>query len=121
MALPMRMVLVAASLTAMAPSATAGSARMWTFAELLAAVRPEVLTFCRSCGTPAATTREDAAVRVSMAGRQVVVTIRGADAVRRIFPSVPDSVTLTRRVSGSDEQSLRVAVERRDPEVERDE
>lgn len=60
-------------------------------------------------------------MRVSMVGRQVVVTIRGADAVRRIFPSVPDSVTLTRRILGADEQSLRVAVERRDPDVDRDE
>lgn len=92
------------------------SVRTMTFAELLAGIRPEVLTFCRSCGTPAAMPREDPAVSVSMNGRQVVVTVRGADAVRRIFPTVPDSVTLTRRDrSGEEERSIRLTVERRDP------
>ena len=93
-----------------------GTARPWTVAELVATLRPQVLTFCRSCGTPAAMPREDAAVQVSVVEGRVVVSIRGADAVRRIFPSVPDSVTFRRRILGAEERSLGVAVERRDPD-----
>lgn len=91
-------------------------AREWTLAALLARSRPEVLTFCRSCETPAAIPRADPAVRVAVEGRRVVFTVRGREAVRRLFPVVPDSVSLTRRTwNEADARSVRVAVERREP------
>jgi len=91
-------------------------AHEWTLSDLLARFRPEVLTVCLPCGMPAAIPREDPAVSVSVEGRRVVFTVQGSDAVRRLFPSVPDSVSFTRRVwNEADDRSVRVAVERREP------
>lgn len=46
---------------------------------------------------------------------RVVLTIQGAAAIARIFPTVPDSVTLIRRRPGTDEEEITIVVERSQP------
>lgn len=90
-------------------------AQEYTLAELLLQSRPEVHTFCQSCRTPASRIEVDSAVRVHMEGRHVVFEVRGRAAIRRILPTVPDSVTFTRRVLGRVDEQFTVAVRRADP------
>jgi hypothetical protein len=55
-------------------------------------------------------------VKAHADGRRIVFTIEGRDAIRRIFPVVPESVTFRRRVTGeADNRVVRSAVERREP------
>ena len=92
------------------------SARTWSLRELLARFRPTVMTFCLSCGVPAAVPSEDRSVRVSTEGRRIVFAVDGRDAIHRIFPVVPDSVTFTRRIAGeAGGQVVRTAVQHREP------
>jgi len=92
-----------------------GETREWLLRDLLARLPLEIATFCRPCGTPAVTTRPDQGARVVFEGANVVFAIAGEAAVRRIFPAVPDSVTFTRVDGSGGEQSVTVAIERREP------
>jgi hypothetical protein len=90
----------------------------WALANLLRRMSPEVLTFCKPCGTPAETPREDRAVSAIYEQHRIIILVVGQDAIRRIFPRMPDSVTFSRmriHTGGEheyrDHDSLSVAVE----------
>jgi hypothetical protein len=90
--------------------------RIWSLRELVAQFRPAVMTFCRSCDVPAAVPSDDRAVRVFADGRRIVFTVEGRDAIQRLFPVVPQSVTFTRYVGGQDGgRSVRAVVQHREP------
>lgn len=92
------------------------SARTWSLRELLARIRPTVMTFCLSCGVPAAIPSEDRSVRVSTEGRRIVFAVEGHDAIHRLFPVVPESVTFTRRIAGeAGGRVVHTAVQHREP------
>lgn len=92
------------------------AARNWQLHELVARFRPKLLTFCLSCGTPAAIPSDDPAVRVFARERRIIFEVSGEDAIRRIFPVPPDAVTLTRRIQGeAGGRVTRVVVQHREP------
>jgi hypothetical protein len=93
----------------------AGTTREWLLKDVLADSRPEIETFCRPCGTPAVTTQPDPAVRLTFNGASVVFVVVDEAVVRQLFPTVPDSVTFTRREWSGDERSITVAIQRREP------
>jgi hypothetical protein len=96
--------------------------QQWGLADLLERAPPQVLTFCNSCGTPAVIPRVDSAVSATFERHRVVILVRGQEAIRRIFPHVPDSVSFSRTRSGQDadddhdnDERLTVAVEHSEP------
>ncbi len=50
------------------------------------------MTACRECGTPASKGQEDRAVTVRVLENRVVFAVPGAEAVKRLFPIIPDTV-----------------------------
>ena len=75
-----------------------------------------------SCGTPAEVPERDPAVSASFEGNRIVLLVRGEDAIRRLFPRVPDSVTFSRTRPDSSEnddddgkESWFVAVDHSEP------
>lgn len=57
--------------------------------------------FCLDCSSPATLARPDTSVRASLVNGQVVISVRGPAALRRILPGdVPDSVTFFWRGPG---------------------
>ena len=89
--------------------------REWPLKDLLVRLYLETATFCRPCGTPAVTTQPDPGAHLMFEGASVVFAIAGEAAVSRIFPTVPDSVTFTRVDGSGGEQSVTVAIQRREP------
>lgn len=90
----------------------------WALNDLLKQSAPEVFTFCKTCGTPAVTVQLDRSVTATFENRRVVFWVHGRDAVHKIFPNVPDSVTFTRHIlSGNEEHDrvVAVAVEHAEP------
>ena len=88
--------------------------------ELVAQFPPRVLTYicvtCKESALARSVPSDDPAVKAHVDGRRVVFTIEGRDAIRRIFPVVPESVTFSRRVTGeTGNRDVRRAVERREP------
>jgi len=95
-------------------------ARTWPLRELVAQFPPRVLTYiCVTCRMPAPTRSvpsDDPAVKAHADGRRIVFTIEGRDAIRRIFPVVPESVTFRRLARGeAGNRVVRSAVEHREP------
>ena len=93
--------------------------RTWPLRELVARFRPRVLTYicvtCKESAVSRSVPSDDPAVKAHVEGRSIVLTIEGRDAIRRIFPVVPESVTFSRRVSGeTGNRDVRRAVERRE-------
>jgi len=93
----------------------AETTREWLLKDLLAGSRPEIETFCRPCGTPAVTTQPDPAMRLTFSGASVVFVVADEAVVRQLFPTVPDSVTLTRWEWNHEERSITVPIQRREP------
>jgi hypothetical protein len=77
---------------------------------LLQEWRPMVMTACMECGTPASRAREDSSVRMRTVENRVVFTVEGADAVKRLFPSPPDTVIFSRMVQRGTEEEDTVGV-----------
>jgi hypothetical protein len=88
----------------------AGGLRSGSLARMLEGRQAHVLVFCVHCTTPAALDHRDAAVRWSIDGNRVSFTVHGAEAVRRVFPNRPHTVTFTKRRSYAPEQEWRVPV-----------
>jgi hypothetical protein len=92
-----------------------GGPRRGRLAAVLSDATVEVLTLCLPCPAPVATVSRDPAfsgraLSVAARGTQTVVTVRGAAAVRRLFPARPDSVRLVRRWPNAEERELAVPV-----------
>jgi len=92
-----------------------GGPRQGTWAQLVEAWRPSVETECGDCQETIWLGSEDSAVVARVVDGRVVLTIQGAAAIARIFPTVPDSVTLIRRRPGTDEEEITIVVERSQP------
>ena len=89
--------------------------RQGTWAQLVEAWRPYVETDCGDCQESIWLGSEDSAVVARVVDGRVVMTIQGAAAIARIFPTVPDSVTLSRKRPDTDEEEITIGVERRRP------
>jgi len=104
-----------------------GGPRKGSLAQLIAGVRLEPMVDCVTCdGAVYADPETDyRKVFASVAKNgDLVFTVRGADAVRRIFPTVPDTVSFSKTVRqtplpqygpGDVEQALAVKVRRQNP------
>ena len=69
--------------------------------------------FCVACTTPTSRLVPEAAVTAAARGGQVVLSVRGRGALRRLWPAgPPDSVALFWRGPGPQRASLRVPLER---------
>jgi hypothetical protein len=79
-----------------------GAPKRGSLSELVSTIRPEKATVCLSCDLASAV-EGDPGLVASVEDGCVVLRVRGADAVRRIFPVAPDSVTFRRRVGGPTE------------------
>jgi hypothetical protein len=71
-------------------------AKSGTLADLIHAAEVTVHTECMTCGAPAFIPHNDRSVRADVIDGRVAITIRGRDAIARIFPTRPDSVFLSR-------------------------
>jgi hypothetical protein len=80
-------------------------------ADLLQGWKPMVMTACMKCGTPASTSREDSSIRMRALENRVVFTVEGAHAVKRLFPSEPDTVIFLREMGPGHQVEDTVAVE----------
>jgi len=65
---------------------------------MLAQMRPTVMTEDTAAGEEVSIAREDSAVTVAVGQGQVVLRVAGREAIARIFPVAPDSITLYRRL-----------------------
>ncbi len=79
-----------------------GGPKRGSLSELVSTIRLEKATVCLSCDL-ASVVDADPGLVASVENGRVVFRVLGADAVRRIFPVVPDSVTFKRRVGGTTE------------------
>jgi hypothetical protein len=70
--------------------------RSGTLADLIRSGEVSVHTECLTCGIPAYIPHSDRSVRAEVLGNRVIITIRGRDAVARIFPVRPDTVFFSR-------------------------
>jgi hypothetical protein len=70
--------------------------RSGTLADLIRSGEVSVHTECLTCGIPAYIPHSDRSVRAEVIGNRVTITVRGRDAVARIFPVRPDTVFFTR-------------------------
>ncbi len=87
-----------------------GGPRHGTLSALLADRSVEVATWCGPCETPAVGTQEDSAVSYSVEGRQLTFVVRGADAIRRLFPNRPREAQFSRGNKDGRRAEWRVAV-----------
>jgi hypothetical protein len=71
--------------------------------EVVAEARPTVMTQDTTVSESVSIAQEDSAVTVLLQRDRVVLRVKGARAVDRIFPVVPDSVQFYRRVGGAAE------------------
>lgn len=104
-----------------------GGPRSGSLAQLIAGVKLEPMIDCVTCDGAVYADPETDYKKVFASVEKngdLVFTIRGADAVRRIFPTVPDSVAFSKTVRqtplpqygpGDVEQSLNVRVTRQNP------
>jgi hypothetical protein len=74
-----------------------------------------VMTYLRNSEPSQVSGVVDHAVTARFDGGRLVVSVRGARAIRRIFPQSPDSVRMSWSSKLGPNQSLIVAVERREP------
>jgi hypothetical protein len=75
----------------------------------------QVMTHVPNSEPPQISGVVDSAVAAQFTSGRLVVSVRGAGAVRRTFPQPPDSVRLGWSSGGGPNQSLTVVVERREP------
>jgi hypothetical protein len=88
-------------------------ARSGSLLDLIHAGMVSVHTECMACDGPAFTTHDDRSVHAEVINGRVTITIRGANAVARILPTLPDSVWMSRSAhDDSGEVDWRVAVRR---------
>ena len=92
-----------------------GGPRVGSWAQLIGAWRPTVEVECGDCQESLRIATEDAAVKARFVAGHVVMTVRGAEAIARIFPTVPDSVVLIRSRPEIIEEKITVGVERERP------
>lgn len=90
-----------------------GGPRRGTVTDVLRNDTLEVLTFCRPCGTPAASAVVDSAVVLEIRDGSVVFVVQGETAVSRVFPAWPDSVTFSRHRHGMKQDEWTVPLVRR--------
>ena len=79
-----------------------GGPKPGSLSELVSTARLEKATMCLSCDL-VSVVEADPGLIASVENGSVVFRVRGADAVRRIFPVTPDSVTFSRRIGGTTE------------------
>lgn len=78
--------------------------------------RPSVEVECGDCQETTWLGQHDPAVVGDVVDGRIVVRVHGEAAVSRIFPMVPDTVTMSRSRPGTDDdQQLSLAVEHREP------
>jgi hypothetical protein len=75
-------------------------AKSGSLVDLIHAGEVTVHTECITCDIPAFIPHNDRSVHAEVINGRVTLTIRGANAVARIFPSVPDSVSMIRSAHG---------------------
>ena len=92
-----------------------GGPRHGSLAALLRQWPPLVEQECADCQESIWISQENPAVLAQVEDGHVTLLIRGANAVANIFPSVPDSVVLTRYRPGADEEEFAAAVQRNEP------
>ena len=79
---------------------------------MLAAVAPTIMTADTTVTASVSIEEEDPAVTARLQRDQLVLQVEGASAIGRIFPVVPDSVTLDRRLGATaEEEQFRVQVQ----------
>jgi hypothetical protein len=79
----------------------AGGPRKGSLKQLIAGVRLEPMIVCRSCDGPAVfedPNTDHSKVLATVENNRLVFVIRGADAVSRVFPKTPTTVTFTQSV-----------------------
>jgi hypothetical protein len=54
------------------------------------------MTYCTTCEAVASIPETDPNVSADVKNGRLIFSVRGSDAVRRIFPVIPDSVTFSR-------------------------
>jgi len=94
-----------------------GGPRTGSLSTLISRDSLKIMTYC-ACGDAVASTPEtDPNVFAYVKNGRLIFNVRGADAVRRIFGMVPDSVTFSRahRDDPDSEEVLKVRVVRRNP------
>jgi hypothetical protein len=87
-----------------------GGPHSGSLARMLAGRQADVLVFCMACGTPAALDHRDRAIQWSLEGNRVSLTVRGSEAVRRVFPTLPQRVTFTKRRKDAPEEEWNIPV-----------
>jgi len=76
-------------------------AKSGSLVDLFHAGEVTVHTECMTCGIPAFIPHDDRSVHAEVINGRVTITIRGAVAVARIFPTLPDSVSMIRSAHGA--------------------
>lgn len=71
-------------------------AKSGSLADLIHEGEVTVHTECMTCGIPAYIPHTDPSARAEVVDDRVTITVRGRDAVARLFPTRPDSVFLSR-------------------------
>ena len=86
-----------------------GGIRRGDLRTLLEGWKPMVMTACVECGTPASISHEDSSITLRVADNRVVFTVKGATAIKRLFPTAPHTVVFARmRKSGAVEDTVAV-------------
>jgi hypothetical protein len=75
----------------------------------------QVMTHLLNSEPPQISGVVDSAVTAQFSGGRLVVSVRGAEAIKRTFPQAPDSLRLSWSSGLGSNRSLMVAVERREP------
>jgi hypothetical protein len=89
------------------------SGSLWT---LVSRDSLKVMTYCTTCEAVASIPETDPNVSAELGNGRLIFSVRGSDAVRRIFPVIPDSVTFSRAHHDPDsEEVFKVRVIRWNP------
>jgi hypothetical protein len=73
-----------------------GGPRTGSLLALISRDSLKVLTYCTTCDAVASIPETDPNVSAEVRNGRLIFSVRGSDAVRRIFPVIPDSVTFSR-------------------------
>jgi hypothetical protein len=90
-----------------------GGVRAGSLGQMLAQVRPTVMTEDTTVSESVSIAEEDSLVTVALEEQRVVLRVEGIDAIARIFPIAPDSARFYRRLgAAAQEEEILVRVQR---------
>lgn len=93
-----------------------GGPRTGSLSTLVSRDSLEIMTYCTTCGAVASIPETDPNVSAEVKNGRLIFSVRGTDAVRRIFWVMPESVTFSRAHRDPDsEEIFKVRVVRRNP------